>query len=226
MSRGSACRSARFADANRAVQPLNEEGPVGPYERRVGRSSLGFMALGPFTWVHGPSPFLIVGLAVALLPASVSASVRSCPAGDAKPEAASASVLEQATLCLLNAERAARHLRPLISDQQLRSIALRHSRDMVDRHYFAHRGPDGLNFLAQMTRLYQRGGQWQVGENIAWGENYTASPRSIVSLWMHSPHHRHNILTADYLRIGIGVVERVPHERGLPGATYTTGFGS
>jgi uncharacterized protein YkwD len=171
-------------------------------------------------------PFLTAALTVALLPASASASTGGCPAGNARPGAASPLVLEHATLCLVNAERAARRLRPLEPDGRLRTISLRHSRDMVERHYFDHRGPGGPDFIADMIRLYRHGARFHVGENIAWGESYAGSPRSIVSAWMQSPPHRQNILATRYTRIGIGIARGVPHRRGLAGATYSTGFGS
>jgi len=135
-------------------------------------------------------------------------------------------VVNRATLCLLNAERTARHLRRLIADGRLGSIALDHSRDMVRRHYFAHLGPGGENWLARMGRLYHGRQRWQVGENLAWGDGVEGTSRSIVTAWMHSRDHRANILTAAFGRIGIGVATGVPHEAGLPGATYTTGFGT
>jgi len=105
-------------------------------------------------------------------------------------------------------------------------IALRHSRDMVRNHYFAHRGSDGHSFLVDMTRVYRRGKRYRVDENLAWGEGYEASPRFIVSAWMQSPHHRRSILAAAFVRVGIGIAAGVPHDRGIPGATYTTGFGT
>src|SRR4051794_5439302 len=98
-----------------------------------------------------PHPLLIAGLAITLMPASASATAGSCRGANAKLSTASPVLLERATSCLLNAERAVRHLRPLVPNATLRRIALRHSRDMVEHHYFAHRGPDGHSFLVDMT---------------------------------------------------------------------------
>jgi hypothetical protein len=81
-------------------------------------------------------------------------------------------------------------------------------------------------WLAHVERLYRGRVRWRVGENLAWGERYQGTPRSTVTTWMHSPDHRANILTAAFARIGIGVARGVPHERSLPGMTYTTEFGT
>ena len=135
-------------------------------------------------------------------------------------------VLEHATLCLLNAERTSHGLHRMGTDGRFRRVALDHSRDMVARHYFAHRGPGGRDFLASMAKFYAPQTRWLVGENLGWGEGHQGSPRVIVGRWMASPDHRDNILTAAFTRIGIGLVSRVPHDRGLPGATYTTEFGT
>ena len=71
------------------------------------------------------------------------------------------------------------------------------------------------------------GVSYEVGENIAWGTLWLATPRSIVAAWMASPGHRENILDAHYRDTGIGVS---PHPlaslaNGQPGAIYTQDFG-
>jgi hypothetical protein len=39
---------------------------------------------------------------------------------------------------------------------------------------------------------------YSIGENIAWASSSIASPKKIVSMWMHSPPHKANILTKDF----------------------------
>ena len=51
---------------------------------------------------------------------------------------------------------------------------------------------------------------YEVGENIAWGTLYLATPRAIVAAWMASPGHRANILDARYRETGIGVSPHPP----------------
>ena len=68
---------------------------------------------------------------------------------------------------------------------------------------------------------------YEVGENIAWGTLYLATPRAIVAAWMASPGHRANILDARYRETGIGVSPHPPASlaHGQPGAIYTQDFG-
>jgi uncharacterized protein YkwD len=98
---------------------------------------------------------------------------------------------------------------------------------MVDGRFFAHVSPGG-QVLSQRLAPYTNGaGEYQVGENLAWGEGPLATPRSIVDRWMHSDGHRANILNAGFREIGIGIVSGSP-TGSLPtwSATYTTHFGT
>jgi len=148
-----------------------------------------------------------------------------CPGADTAPTAHNLRQERAATLCLLNAQRAARGLRPLRANARLAIAAERHSADMAVHHYFAHVAPSGLDPVARLERIgYVAGsGSWTVGENIAWGGGPLASPRAIVKMWMHSPGHRANILQRSFREIGVGVVPSAPDG---PGATYTTDFGA
>jgi uncharacterized protein YkwD len=96
--------------------------------------------------------------------------------------------------------------------------------------YFEHVGPRGQTPLARMRAVgyissKQRG--FEVGENIAWGTLWLATPRAIVTAWMASPGHRANILDARYRETGIGVSPHPlsSHAHGQPGAIYTQDFG-
>jgi hypothetical protein len=97
---------------------------------------------------------------------------------------------------------------------------------MVDDHFFAHVSPDGgtLTDRLEVSGYLARPGGWTVGENIAWGESYLASPARIVQAWMDSPPHRENILSSEFEEIGLGIVTGVPFSSNA-GATYTTDFG-
>ena len=130
------------------------------------------------------------------------------------------------TLCLVNAERAARDLRPLQLDTRLNRAARGHSQDMVAKRYFAHDSQSGARFSARIARTGWMSGRakWSVGENIAWGSGSQAAPTSIVAAWMRSAGHRKNILSSRFRVIGIGIASGAPV--GAGGATYTTDFGS
>jgi uncharacterized protein YkwD len=165
-------------------------------------------------------------LAVPVVAACSLTGAAAAPADAASP-CSTRSSAKTTTLCLVNAERRAHGVRPLRLDAKLRKAAIRHSRDMVAKRYFAHESRNGARFSARIARTgWMSGrGRWAVGENLAWGSGTQATPRSIVAAWMHSAGHRRNILSPRFRVIGIGIV------RGAPigsngGATYTTDFGS
>lgn len=166
---------------------------------------------------------------LAFMPAAARADAPSnCVSADLTPTAADLPQIESATLCLLNAERTSRGLTPLRTNGRLRNAALAHSRDMVANHYFAHEdqsGGDPEDRIAHAGYL-PRYGPWVIGENIAWGTDFLATPREITRAWMNSPPHRHNVLYSDFREIGIGVALGVPDPSLGDGATYTTEFGA
>ena len=168
-------------------------------------------------------------LAFALLPAAASADAPSdCAAADLAPNAADMPQVESATLCLLNAERTSRGLTALRANGRLRNAAVIHSRDMVTGHYFAHedRSGGGPEERIAHAGYLPRYGPWVIGENIAWGTDYLATPREIVHAWMNSTPHRQNILHSDFREIGVGIASGVPDPALGDGATYSTEFGA
>jgi uncharacterized protein YkwD len=162
-------------------------------------------------------------LALAFAPA---ASAADCPGADLRPAADNMDQVEAATLCLLNNERADEGLPALVEQGQLSKASAAFSQLMVDEHFFAHVSPEGVALQAriQATGYLDTPGSWTIGENIAWGESYLASPANIVTAWMNSPPHRANILSNEFSEIGLGIVVGVPTSSN-PGATYTTDFG-
>jgi uncharacterized protein YkwD len=170
-------------------------------------------------------PTLLAVLALGAL-AAPSAALADCPGADARPATDNLAQVAQTTLCLLNAERAAKGL-PAVGEQaQLTKASADYSALMVKQQFFAHVSPDGSELTDRLTDVGYLGspGAWLVGENIAWGESYLATPGAIVKAWMNSPPHRANILNGDYTDIGLGIALGTPASAN-PGATYTTDFG-
>jgi uncharacterized protein YkwD len=172
-----------------------------------------------------------VGTALVVLalatPAGASAA-GDCPGADLLPTADNMAEINQATLCLLNAERAASGLGALTENASLSRASLAYSQQMVDQSFFAHEAPDGTNLVARLTAvgyLGNTGGDWSVGENIAWAQGSLSTPRNVMQAWMNSTGHRENILNTDYAEIGLGTVQGVP-QPGQPGTTFTTDFGA
>jgi uncharacterized protein YkwD len=129
-----------------------------------------------------------------------------------------------ATVQALNAARAAHGVAPLRGDARLAQAALRHSRDMVARHYFSHVTPGGATLGARVARTgwTRLRPEWQLGEDLAWVTD--ASADTAVAAWLHSPPHRRVLLDQTYRLVGVGVADGTPF--GMPGGTFTADFGS
>jgi uncharacterized protein YkwD len=165
-------------------------------------------------------------LLVFALGVPASAGAADCPGADAVPAADNLPVIGQATLCLVNEQRATRGLRGLRESSLLTTASARYSQRMVTQAFFDHEAPDGTTLVERLTSVgYLNGGEdWVVGENIGWGQGPLSTPRSMVTAWMNSPGHRRNILAADYGEIGLGLAMGTPQDASW-GATYTTDFG-
>src|SRR2546423_5908038 len=180
----------------------------------------------PFAAVRSVRRYAPVAVTVAAtlaLAAPATAVAGGCANADANPNDAPAAVAQRATLCLLNAQRRAHHLRRLHENGRLDLASVRHAQDMSRNNYFAHG-----NFVGRIRSAhYLQGARgWTVGENIAWGSLDWATPRSIMRSWMNSPPHRANILNRSFRDIGIGVARGAPVSGVSNAATYVTDFGA
>ena len=120
---------------------------------------------------------------------------------------AAADQLEGNVLGELNKIRRQHGLVALRLSTPLAAAADSHSRSMGTHGFFAHESRDGSEFWKRVQRFYgQRGnGTWSVGENLLWSSG-GLSARAAVELWMKSPGHRRNILTARWREIGLSAV--------------------
>ena len=134
-----------------------------------------------------------------------------------------------AIVCLVNAERTSRGLKPLRRDRDLAQAARRHSSDMARRDYFSHVTPGGEDLADRLRDAgYGRSGDgWRAGENLGWGTGNHATPSSLVDQWLASPRHRDNMLERSFRELGVGVAGDAPQptDGALPGATYTLNLG-
>jgi uncharacterized protein YkwD len=169
----------------------------------------------------------VAALAALALCAPATARADDCAGADAIPAADNVAVVNQATLCLLNEQRAAQGVAPLAENAALSSASAGYSQRMVAQAFFAHQSPDGGTLVDRLTGAGYIGDDdpWLVGENIGWGQGALATPRSMVSAWMDSPGHRENLLSADYSEVGLGLALGTPVDQSW-GATYTTDFGA
>jgi uncharacterized protein YkwD len=142
---------------------------------------------------------------------------------------AAADQLESGVLVELNAIRRAHGLIPVRLSHPLSAAADAHSRSMGRYGYFEHESRDGSAFWKRVQRYYaaRSYGTWSVGENLLWSSgNVDAS--DALKLWMESPAHRANILTARWREVGLSAVT-VPGAPGIYGGRdvviITTDFG-
>jgi uncharacterized protein YkwD len=167
----------------------------------------------------------LIALVATAAPAVAAPS--ACQSSHLRPAQDNLVQVEQAVLCLLNAERTQRGLPRLKSNSRLGDAAEKHSRDMVRRDFFSHTSPAGTSPMARVKSTgYLKGSRGgSVGENIAWGTGSYASPQETVEGWMDSAGHKANILHRGFEEIGIGIAIGAPGQGG-DGATYTTNFGA
>lgn len=141
----------------------------------------------------------------------------------------SLSSLESGVLQQLNAIRVQHGLVPLKLSPSLTASSEQHSREMAADGYFQHASHDGTSFWKRIGTTYSEAGfrYWSVGENLLWSSP-EVDPAGAVKLWMNSPEHRANILTAEWRQIGVAAVhvDSAPGVfNGQPVTIITTDFG-
>lgn len=113
----------------------------------------------------------------------------------------------------INAARREVGLPRLVMDEKLRIVARKHSEEMFRLGYFSHNSPvSGSPF----DRMGKAGIKYLLaGENIAYAQNVDLAHEGL----MNSKPHRENILTPDFGKVGIGIVDA-----GLYGEMFTQDF--
>lgn len=154
------------------------------------------------------------GRLVGAFVAALLAAVMAVSAATAAPTASRAAgvtriaSLETDVLAQLNAIRVEHGLVPLKLAAKLSNAASQHSVEMGEVGYFKHESADGSAFWKRVERFYPSKGTryWAVGENLLWASPDVDGPGAL-KLWMASPEHRANILTAKWREIGISAVQ-------------------
>jgi uncharacterized protein YkwD len=178
---------------------------------------------------------------VAILPACAGAlgadpaaagavSPKPCRGSNLSPNTGDGPAVDAATLCLINEQRAAYHLRALRPNHTLSAVAASQLDSMVRWNYFADVRPSGQTPIALVSRTpYRRpGARLSVGQSIAWGAGGKATPARIVAAWMASPPHRELILTGGFRDAGVAASATLPSAlgAGIHGAIYAIELGA
>jgi uncharacterized protein YkwD len=146
----------------------------------------------------------------------------TCAGANLTPTVANAKLIEEALLCLMNLQRAKKHLKALKTSPRLRRAAMAHSSAMVTGKFFAHQGPREAHLTARLKRVKYVG---KAGENIGAGAGPYGTPAAMVRGWLKSPPHKKNLFYPSWRAVGIAFIPKFPLRTGdRPVATYTTDF--
>ena len=145
-------------------------------------------------------------LLVAVLVTAVAASPAGARTHEGRTLAARDS-LESGVLVQINALRRQHGLAPLRLNVRLRAAADAHSSAMAKQGFFSHESPDGTLFWKRVARYYPQrsAGYWSVGENLLWSSPDVA-PADALRMWLGSPPHKKNLLTARWREIGLSAI--------------------
>lgn len=111
------------------------------------------------------------------------------------------SASEQRMLTLVNEERVKNGVSALVMDEKLRELSRAYAKDMFERGYFSHYNPEGES---PFDRMEKAGISYTAaGENLAYAPNIEVAHTGL----MNSPGHRANILSGDFGKVGIGVID-------------------
>jgi uncharacterized protein YkwD len=174
--------------------------------------------------------FAVLGACCVTALVSAGQAAAACPNADTLPTADNLPQIREALICLHNEERSKAKVALLRSDARLFEAAESHAEDMVDRGYFGHDTPAGVDPFERMERAgyIGRGIVWNAGETIAWASGAYATPRSVMDAWLDQTAQRLTILAPDFRHIGVGVALGAPVERApgaAPAVTYTVDYG-
>jgi len=110
-------------------------------------------------------------------------------------------ISEREMIDLVNKERGSRGLNALTFDPKLREVGRLHSSDMFEKGYFSHYSPEGDSVADRAERF---GVDYLViGENLAFAPSLELAHRGL----MDSEGHRANILSPEFNKVGIGVMD-------------------
>lgn len=188
-------------------------------------------------------------------PSGVANRRGSCVGIATVPTSSQTSVTRKAIACLINAERAARGLRPLKLSSDLTSAATAHAQDMVKETYFAHVSPAGETLVDRLRQAgylsaaalkkaedaakgavqgaqgtvqgAQQKAAFVAGETLAFGTGKAVTARALVRKWMANASNRATLLNSRVRQLGVGIVRGAPRASfGDDGVTIVTNLGT
>jgi uncharacterized protein YkwD len=149
---------------------------------------------------------IVTTLVVSLAAAPAAQATSTHVAARSSLQAVSGSFDSQ-VLYWTNVARQQHGLRPLRAGVCVDKFAERWTARMAARNFFSHQA---------LRPILKRCHRHAAAENIAYGTG-SLSPSQVVSMWMHSAGHRHNILNPRYKALGVGT-----WRSGASGRVYVT----
>ena len=183
--------------------------------------------------LRGARALLILSFGVAAIagPASARVAERAPTAATvhASGSLTSERALETGVLQEINLLRRQHGLAALRVAAPLSAAARQHSQSMALEGYFAHESADGSPFWKRLRRFYSPTGYgyWSVGENLLYSSP-DVDAHGALRLWLGSPKHRENMLTARWREIGLSAIhsDAAPGVfGGVPATVLTADFG-
>lgn len=109
---------------------------------------------------------------------------------------------EQIMFNLVNNERKQAGVRTLVFDDRLRSLGRSYAEEMFENGFFSH--TSAVDGSTPADRANRAGiAYYTVGENLAYAPDVYLAHQGL----MNSEGHRRNILSSDYGRVGIGIID-------------------
>ena len=182
----------------------------------------------------GRDSFLLLGLAVALgltlalgsiaaAPDNSQAAAQrpDCPHQFDRPNETTAKQLREAVTCLIAFERRQADRRQLRTNTDLKRIAGRHTRVMLDEECFRHRCPGEQELERRIINSdYLRAGdRYRFAENLGCAQ----TPRAQVNAWMDRDAQRRSILRGRFRHLGVGAAKGSPQD-GARGCVRDRGY--
>ena len=125
------------------------------------------------------------------------------PPGTTTPTSPAQGTVEHYIRVMINTDRAARGLRPLIVDSRLQSLARTRAGTLADLGLLSHAAAGDVTSQLSTARV-----QWYSwGEDLGWSGyawGYSAA-KSLYTLWKHSPTHWALLMSANFNYYGVGV---------------------
>jgi len=111
--------------------------------------------------------------------------------------------LELVLFTMVNNYRAENGVAELKWAEDMSDAAYRHCQDMINRDFFDHTNPEGLDVAGRLDNL---GIAWiSLGENIARTTTSTEEPaKAALNAWKGSPAHQANMVNATFKESGVG----------------------